>query len=415
MIPKEEILSFARTSELQPTTVEKDYALSWMLYGISKNEALSQWVFKGGTCLKKCYFETYRFSEDLDFTVPKGAIYGEETIIGALSEAAAIVYEATGIEIKNSEIEVEKSVNKKGSTTYTAKLTYSGPLKLASRQQQRIKFDITDDEIIVDQVDFRDVFHAYSDAPTPPVKIKCYSINEVLAEKTRALYERSGRSRDVYDVVNISRNFREDVDIEKARLGLNKKFEYKALEKPTVKLIFDRIDFEQLRTNWQDQLAHQVQTLPSVESFYNDLRPALSWWIDVNPTEHLLPSFPMDQAAEILPRVHFPESNVLARRHVGIGRATSVSSLGGTNTAYLDRIRYAARNRLCVEIEYHGIRRLVEPYSLRRPATGNLLLYIFELKKGSGAGEGLKAYNIAKISDAQITQQVFSPQYIVEL
>lgn len=26
------------------------------------------WVFKGGTCLKKCYFETYRFSEDLDFT-----------------------------------------------------------------------------------------------------------------------------------------------------------------------------------------------------------------------------------------------------------------------------------------------------------------------------------------------------------
>lgn len=26
-------------------------------------------MFKGGTCLKKCYFETYRFSEDLDFTL----------------------------------------------------------------------------------------------------------------------------------------------------------------------------------------------------------------------------------------------------------------------------------------------------------------------------------------------------------
>ena len=25
-------------------------------------------MFKGGTCLKKCYFETYRFSEALDFT-----------------------------------------------------------------------------------------------------------------------------------------------------------------------------------------------------------------------------------------------------------------------------------------------------------------------------------------------------------
>ena len=29
------------------------------------------WVFKGGTCLKKCFFETYRFSEDLDFTLIK--------------------------------------------------------------------------------------------------------------------------------------------------------------------------------------------------------------------------------------------------------------------------------------------------------------------------------------------------------
>ena len=31
--------------------------------------SLNSWVFKGGTCLKKCYFETYRFSEDLDFTL----------------------------------------------------------------------------------------------------------------------------------------------------------------------------------------------------------------------------------------------------------------------------------------------------------------------------------------------------------
>lgn len=25
-------------------------------------------IFKGGTCLRKCYFSNYRFSEDLDFT-----------------------------------------------------------------------------------------------------------------------------------------------------------------------------------------------------------------------------------------------------------------------------------------------------------------------------------------------------------
>ncbi len=29
-------------------------------------------MFKGGTCLRKCYYETFRFSEDLDFTIIDG-------------------------------------------------------------------------------------------------------------------------------------------------------------------------------------------------------------------------------------------------------------------------------------------------------------------------------------------------------
>jgi hypothetical protein len=38
--------------------IEKDYILSWILFGISKHEQLSKTiVFKGGTVLKKVYFE----------------------------------------------------------------------------------------------------------------------------------------------------------------------------------------------------------------------------------------------------------------------------------------------------------------------------------------------------------------------
>ena len=70
MIPKAEILRLATESSLQPNVVEKDYVLGWLLAGIHQHPVLGQsWVFKGGTCLKKCYFETYRFSEDLDFTL----------------------------------------------------------------------------------------------------------------------------------------------------------------------------------------------------------------------------------------------------------------------------------------------------------------------------------------------------------
>jgi predicted nucleotidyltransferase component of viral defense system len=50
--------------------LKRYYILSWILFGISQNDLLSKiLVFKGATALKKVYFEDYRFSEDLDFTL----------------------------------------------------------------------------------------------------------------------------------------------------------------------------------------------------------------------------------------------------------------------------------------------------------------------------------------------------------
>lgn len=410
MITKQEILTVAKALHLEPLTVEKDYVLSWVLYGVSQNENLSGWLFKGGTCLKKCYFETYRFSEDLDFTVPKGAIYNETDIKEALDEVAEFIYDAAGINLRTQEIEIKESINKQGNITYIAKYTYLGPLNLPSRNQQRIKFDITNDEVIVDSHDLRDVFHLYSDAPDPPGKVKCYSVNEILAEKTRAVYERQGRARDVYDIVNISRNFREHVNVKTAIDGLHKKFKFKLLPDPTVDLVLSSFTLEQLSVGWKDQLAHQLELLPPVESFYDDLRPALTWWMDVNVIDVVLKEIPHKKDGEItMPRVHFPQSPVFTR-HLGIGR-----SIDGVFFEYIDQIRYAARNRLCVEINYQGVSRLIEPYSLRQPATGNRLLYAYELTRGGMVSNEIKSYKIHEIMAADVKQQVFSPRYTVEL
>ena len=70
MIDKFEILEMAASLGLQNFTIEKDYVLGWILMGIQKNSKTgNSWIFKGGTCLKKCFFGEYRFSEDLDFTL----------------------------------------------------------------------------------------------------------------------------------------------------------------------------------------------------------------------------------------------------------------------------------------------------------------------------------------------------------
>lgn len=75
--------------------IEQDYALSWVLFGISKVEKLkSSLVFKGGTALKKCYFGNYRFSQDLGFSVQGIYPRGDELLV-LITEACQIASEAT--------------------------------------------------------------------------------------------------------------------------------------------------------------------------------------------------------------------------------------------------------------------------------------------------------------------------------
>ena len=94
MIGKDEILAFADETGLTPNVVEKDYVLGWLLAAINTSPVLSlSWVFKGGTCLKKCYFETYRFSEDLDFTLRNQSHINEALLKEQFTSIAEWLYE----------------------------------------------------------------------------------------------------------------------------------------------------------------------------------------------------------------------------------------------------------------------------------------------------------------------------------
>lgn len=67
------------------------------------------------------------------------------------------------------------------------------------------------------------------------------------------------------------------------------------------------------------------------------------------------------------------------------------------------------------EVTYHGVRRLVEPYSLRLPKTGNLLLYVNEVRRGGAQGDGIKAFRVDEIEGVRVTEQAFSARYRIEL
>ena len=90
---RRQISSLKESTGMGWSIIEQDYALSWLLFGISKVKKLkSSLVFKGGTALKKCYFGNYRFSQDLDFSVQGSYPQGDE-LLALLGEACRIASE----------------------------------------------------------------------------------------------------------------------------------------------------------------------------------------------------------------------------------------------------------------------------------------------------------------------------------
>ena len=204
LIDRREILDVAERVSLQPHIVEKDYVLGWMLAGIFAHAELKDsWVFKGGTCLKKCFFETYRFSEDLDFTLTEAAHLDAAFLQRVFGEIGQWVYDQTGIEMPGDGQDFDIYTNPRGSISCEGKISYRGPV--SPRRMPRIKLDLMADERLVLPPVHVSIFHPYSDAPASGMFARAYAYEEVFAEKTRALAERT-RPRDLYDVINLFRN-----------------------------------------------------------------------------------------------------------------------------------------------------------------------------------------------------------------
>jgi len=130
MAGKFEIIKAAKSLGLPLSTVEKDYVLGWVLMGIQMHsETQEKWIFKGGTCLKKCFFDNYRFSEDLDFTILAQDHMKEDVLKKMLKDVTEWVYEESGIELPEKHISVDLYKNPHGAFSVEGKLTYFGPLK----------------------------------------------------------------------------------------------------------------------------------------------------------------------------------------------------------------------------------------------------------------------------------------------
>ncbi len=146
MITKREIANLAGEWQLAHHVVEKDYVLGWLLAGIAEHQHTRSWVFKGGTCLRKCWFETYRFSEDLDFTVTESDL-DVNHLKSSFAEIAAWLDNECGLRFIVDDKAFRHRKNKRGHPTVEGRLAYIGPL--GSPTPPKVKLDLTADEVLV--------------------------------------------------------------------------------------------------------------------------------------------------------------------------------------------------------------------------------------------------------------------------
>lgn len=393
MIDRQEIMDFSREFGLVSNVIEKDYVLGWMLAGIAAHPEIGQsWVFKGGTCLKKCYFETYRFSEDLDFTLTNPEHLAEPFLLVTFNQISEWIYDQAGIEVPAETIRFEVYTNPRGKSSAEGRIGYRGPMQRRG-DAPRIKLDLTNDELLVLEPATREVHHPYSDRPADGIHVQCYSFEEVFAEKIRALAERE-RPRDLYDVVHLYRHDELRPDRSLVFGTLEQKCAFKGIEVPTMQTVDSQPARAELEAEWGNMLAHQLPVLPPFEQFWQELPGVFDW---------------LHGVAEKTIKSSIQVSSYGAGAVDEAWRPPSMSQAWHTATPF-EIIRFAAANRLCVDLTYQGSRRLIEPYSLRRTQDGNLLLYAVKHETGEP-----RSYRVDRIQGAEATQVSFIPRYLIEL
>lgn len=276
MILQKEIATIAEQSGVIKDVIDKDWVLGHFISAMFSIPYIKQnLIFKGGTCLRKCWFPDYRFSEDLDFTATSTSFEFQDHHLTKICE---VVLSYAGI--KTHVVSLKPIVFRDKQAGYEAIIKYWGAdhsrndtPPAPERWSTKIKIEvILYEQMIFDPIG-KQLFHPYSDSlpavgPTP-----CYTLEEVLSDKIRALIQRSYTApRDYYDIWYLSDRV-DGLNWDRIRNAFYKKMAFKGLTFTGVEQLINSKNENAVRRAWTNSLEHQVKrgTLPEFMEVKNYL------------------------------------------------------------------------------------------------------------------------------------------------
>ena len=85
------------------------------------------------------------------------------------------------------------------------------------------------------------------------------------------------RPRDLYDVVHLHNDERWQADRDSLLISLRNKCDYKLVALPTVDNLSKKPEVNELITEWENMLAHQISDLLPFDYYWDQLPQVLSW------------------------------------------------------------------------------------------------------------------------------------------
>jgi predicted nucleotidyltransferase component of viral defense system len=380
VITREEIVNKAEKLRVHTSHVQRDYIHGWVLSGIYSKTDLSQaLLLKGGNCFRKAYFPKARYSPDLDFATPHRL--ADDHVRASLNIVCDYVNAATGVTFDTSRTKIEATPSADSDRSIQkARLYFKDFFGEESELVLAVRLDISNLEKVLLPAQERDLLHDYSDAAGAATRLRCLKLEELLASKLKCLIQRR-HSADLYDFVNATL-IRPVVPIDRAEMV--RTFLRMTIFGPGPRIVRDllvNLPFQIIRGLWNQYLVTPNDA--SIE--YDD---AVAGFTKL--ANELFGSMPVGSStyAFFPPELRNP-------------------------------ILQAGHELTVLRAVYHGIQRMVEPYSLkyklRQDGVGREYLYVYDLTGGRSSGPGLKSLVVEGFSAIENTDVVFEPRCEVEL
>ena len=194
MLTQPQLQRFAHESGIKSLEiVEKEVVLTYFLQLLSERGFLADMAFKGGTCIRKTWLgPDGRFSTDVDFTATRQNRPADDSVL-QLAEITAQPFHGVQFEVDVGDkgwYAADDGVSWGASPSYRHDLS-NGVLKLqvSNRETPTLPLDTR-----------RQLEISYFKLlPFKPADLPCLCIEEILAEKIRATYQRN-KPRDIWDL-----------------------------------------------------------------------------------------------------------------------------------------------------------------------------------------------------------------------